>query len=453
MDIKSLYTVIPNNDGFRALAHFLDKRQVKEPSTAPLTRLAELVLTLNAFSFNGDHYRQVSGVAMGSKMGPNYACLLVGFVEDQILEQYNGFIPQLYRRYIDDVVDAAYCAREDLDNFVEYISNFRPALQFTHTITEDGDLPFLDIKLSISEERITTSVHYKPTDTHSYLHHSSSHPLHCKKSIPYSKLLRIRRLCSVERDFQQKAHEMCTFFEKRGYSRTALKHDLQRVSRVSRRDAIQAANVATNGTERIPLVLTYHPFNNHIKKILLTNFNILMNDETTKEIFPLPPLTSYRRDQNIRDILVHTFMQSQSGSQAGTYPCGAPRCRTCAHVSATTIIEGPRHNITIREHFTCKSSNVIYCISCRRCPSLYIGETGRMLRERTGEHLRTITRNPPGFPVAEHFNMPGHGLDDMEVRCIKQWKGTNTARRRDQMRLIFHLGTLRPHGLNVDFIF
>ena len=69
MDIKSLYAVIDNNDGLRALAHFLDKRGVKEPSTVILTRLAELVLTLNAFSFNDDHYRQVSGVAMDSKMG------------------------------------------------------------------------------------------------------------------------------------------------------------------------------------------------------------------------------------------------------------------------------------------------------------------------------------------------------------------------------------------------
>ena len=213
MDIKSLYMVIPNNDGLRALSHFLDKREVKEPSTATLTCLAELVLTLNAFSFNGDHYRQVSGVAMGSKMGPNYACLFVGFVEDQMLNQYSGFIPQLYRRYIDDVIGAAYCAREDLDSFVEFFSNFHPTLQFTHIITEDGDLPCLDISLSISEEKIATSVHYKPTDTHSYLHHSSSHPLHCKKSIPYSQLLRIRRLCDVGLDFQQKPHEMCTFFD------------------------------------------------------------------------------------------------------------------------------------------------------------------------------------------------------------------------------------------------
>ena len=196
MDIKSLHAVVPNNDGLRAIAHFLDKREVKKPSTATLTCLAELVSTLSAFNVNGEHYRQVSGVAMGSKMGLNYAfCWLVLLRTKQWLHP-SGFVPQLYRRYIDDVVGAANYAREVLKNFVDYIYNFHPALQFTRTITEDGDLSFLDIKLSISEEKMTTSVHYKQTDIH--LHNSSSHPPHCRKKIPFSQLLKIRRLCNVE---------------------------------------------------------------------------------------------------------------------------------------------------------------------------------------------------------------------------------------------------------------
>ena len=104
MDIKALYTVIPNDGGLEALAHFLDQQTNKEPLTHTLTRLAELVLTLNAFSFNGQHYRQTGGVAMGTKMGPSYACLFVGFVEEQIYANYTGFLPQLHKRYIDDVV-------------------------------------------------------------------------------------------------------------------------------------------------------------------------------------------------------------------------------------------------------------------------------------------------------------------------------------------------------------
>ena len=102
-----LYTVIPNNGGLQALTYYLDQRTIKEPPTHTLTHLAELVLKLNAFSFNDQHYRQIVGVAMGTKMGPNYACLFVGFIEERIRAQYTGFVPQLHKRYIDDVVGAA----------------------------------------------------------------------------------------------------------------------------------------------------------------------------------------------------------------------------------------------------------------------------------------------------------------------------------------------------------
>ena len=92
----SRYTVIQNDCGLKALAHFLDKRPVIQPATSTLIRLAELVLTLK-ISFNGAFYRQVAGVAMGSKMGPNYACLFVSYMEEAILSQFTGLIPQLQK--------------------------------------------------------------------------------------------------------------------------------------------------------------------------------------------------------------------------------------------------------------------------------------------------------------------------------------------------------------------
>ena len=59
MDVKSLYTVIPHRDGF------------------------------NNFSFDGEHYQpEISGVAMGTKMGPSYPNLFVGYVEQQTFKQY-----------------------------------------------------------------------------------------------------------------------------------------------------------------------------------------------------------------------------------------------------------------------------------------------------------------------------------------------------------------------------
>ncbi len=118
MDVKSLYTVIPHHDGLMVLKFFLDKHPVQEPSTSVLVWLAELVLTLNNFSFDGEHYKQISGVAMGTKMGPNYANLFVGFVEKQISEQHTDPTPDYLGRYKNNYVGTASCSRGKLEKFI-----------------------------------------------------------------------------------------------------------------------------------------------------------------------------------------------------------------------------------------------------------------------------------------------------------------------------------------------
>ena len=87
MDISSLYTVIPNSEGLLTLKYFFDQCTVKETSSETLLRLAELVLTLNCFTFAGNYYKQINGVAMGTKMGPSYANLFVGYIEHQFFNQ------------------------------------------------------------------------------------------------------------------------------------------------------------------------------------------------------------------------------------------------------------------------------------------------------------------------------------------------------------------------------
>ena len=85
-----------------------------------------------------------------------------------------------------------------------------------------------------------------------------------------------------------------------------------------------------------------------------------------------------------------------------------------------------------------------------RCPAIYIGETGRTLRERFGEHLRSINKNAPGLPVAEDFSSNGHTAADALVRGIKLCDGKKL-RKRQEVRLIFPLWTCQPRGLKADF--
>ena len=100
-------------------------------------------------------------------------------MKERIFSTYTWLIPELYKRYTDDIFGAASCRREELEDFITHVFTFHSALQFTRIISQT-QLPFLEITLSISDSRISTSVYYKDTDTHNYLHYISSHPQHCK---------------------------------------------------------------------------------------------------------------------------------------------------------------------------------------------------------------------------------------------------------------------------------
>ena len=68
---------------------------------------------------------------------------------------------------------------------------------------------------------------------------------------------------------------------------------------------------------------------------------------------------------------------------------------------------------------SCKSSNVIYLITCRRCGLQYVDETGQSLHLRVNGHQYDIThRKTDESPVAEHFNSGTHTESDMAVMAI-----------------------------------
>ena len=142
-------------------------------------------------------------------------------------------------------------------------------------------------------------------------------------------------------------------------------------------------------TEKVPLVLNYHPKNQEVKKILLENFRILTNDQATKEIFKTKLLCVYRRDAtctSLRDILVHSTLLSRADhTQAipgGTFPCHSPRCRLCDFTGRTATVTNANGDVRLKGRFDCTAAGVVYVITCQRCYKLYIGETGRMFADR-----------------------------------------------------------------------
>ena len=77
IDVTSLYTNIPHSDGIEACKEMWESRSVKVPPTDCLVTMLVMVL-------NGDHYLQINGTAMGTKMAPSYANTFMGIFEKQL---------------------------------------------------------------------------------------------------------------------------------------------------------------------------------------------------------------------------------------------------------------------------------------------------------------------------------------------------------------------------------
>jgi uncharacterized protein YggL (DUF469 family) len=73
MDVKAIYPSVPRKEAREATEKALEKRSNKDIPTDEVVRMMDMVLENNNFSFNGKHYVQIEGTAIGSHLGMNYA--------------------------------------------------------------------------------------------------------------------------------------------------------------------------------------------------------------------------------------------------------------------------------------------------------------------------------------------------------------------------------------------
>ena len=179
LDVCSLYTNIPHEEGIEACRKLLDTRDVQEPPTDDIIKLITLILTRNNFSFNDEHYLLLKGTAMGTCMAPSYVGIFMDNLKRQLLVNMD-IIPSTWWRYIEDIFAIWPHGKEQLITFLEKINHFHPSIKFTAEWSSKS-VSFLDMKVTVDNEGcLTTDLHVKATDTHQYLHRESYHPCHCK---------------------------------------------------------------------------------------------------------------------------------------------------------------------------------------------------------------------------------------------------------------------------------
>ena len=161
---------------------------------------------------------------------------------------------------------------------MEKFNNFTPNLRFTYESSEKS-ISFLDLIITVSEQKLKTTLHIKSTDRHQYLHYASSHPEHTKRSVVFSQTLRISRLCSEENDFKNYRSQMKSWFLKRGYPEKLIENEMRKVK--FGKEGIKKAK----GVKGIPFVVTYHPQLKNLGRIINQNIYLLNMNEETKKVF------------------------------------------------------------------------------------------------------------------------------------------------------------------------
>ena len=157
------------------------------------------VLLFNVFIFNNQHFLQLIGTAMGTRVAPTFACIFMGWLETLILATWMGTQPHLWRRYIDDIFFLWYGTEEELLRFIEHCNKSHETIKFTFDYSfQTRSVDFLDMHIWIDHKGwIQTDLFQKDGKKCQLLLPSSAHPGHCSRSIPFSIAYRLRRLCSM----------------------------------------------------------------------------------------------------------------------------------------------------------------------------------------------------------------------------------------------------------------
>ncbi|XP_056416138.1 uncharacterized protein LOC130357468 [Hyla sarda] len=284
---------------------------------------------------------------------------------------------------------------------------------------------------------------------------------------PICQFLRARRLCSTEQDFEMQARDLEKRFRERGYSNRSIKRAYWRAKKTDRASSLHRTRTNKTTDNQVRCILDYNSRSHEIRQILEQHWPVLQVDETLNGMIPSRPAIAYRRNRNLKDLLVRSHYETEEpylfgskGPKNGCSPCG--KCLACSNILRTDMFRNSSctKSYEIRQKINCVTKGVVYVAQCP-CELLYVGMTTRELRRRVREHILDINAAANETNLQSLKTLPRHfklkhnsdatllkfiGIDHVPVGIRGgQWKKLVAQR---ETRWIFRLDTLVPHGLN-----
>ena len=159
---------------------------------------------------------------------------------------------------------------------------------------------------------------------------------------------------------------------------------------------------------------------------------------------------------NIRDKKDRLFINK---NERGYNFCNKTTCRYCPLLNKSGKITYTYTDevFPTMKNVSCRSSNLIYCITCSVCLIQYVGQTSRRIQDRFQGHFGDITRDTKDKCIPQHFNSKNHrGIKDIQITVLEFIKKSPRSPQAVKIRLrreshwTHLLHTLSPNGLNME---
>ena len=267
-DIVTMYPIIDNVRGMAAVWDALE---------TSANKFAE--------RYGSQNLLQSNKTATGAPNSFWYAGLAVFNIDKNSLQAKRNTQEM---RYFDQYCD--YCLAlltgplEKPELFLMILNSIDSNLQFT--IEVGGiELYFLELKLTLKEKKIQTTLYSKPTDSHLYLQADACHHLSSILGIPKGVALSLRRICSTNEEYNHKSKEYKAYLIGRGHKVKNAKKSFNDVLNMSRQQPRIKKTKKTNSKNQIVFCSKFNPLGPNIKNIIqmnayiIDNFQIMQNKE------------------------------------------------------------------------------------------------------------------------------------------------------------------------------
>ena len=173
-----MYPSIDNDRGIAAVRNALETRAYKLPSSDCIIEGLEICLKCSNSRFGSQNLLQLNGKATDAPNSCSYADSAVFDIDKSVLQAKRNTFQEMryFGRYRDDCLALWTGPLQKLELFLMFLNSIDSNLQFTIEVG-GNELCFLDLKLTLKDNKIYTTVYSKPTYSHLYLQADSCHHL------------------------------------------------------------------------------------------------------------------------------------------------------------------------------------------------------------------------------------------------------------------------------------